>query len=184
MIKNLLFCLFFVFAPLAYALSPKEAVFSYVHNGNEDALKSAIKKDKLLLFSTDKHGNTLIIAAARYGQNNMIKYLHSVWPDWDKTNKYGETALHAAIRFKHPATAQLIVNLVAKDPDIQLNNFINIADTAQQQTPLHWAAQQCDQALYSFLVNWGANPSLNNKLGQTPQNLLAACPSSTEDKAE
>lgn len=171
----ILFCA--VILPInARALSAEEKVISYARTGNEDALKAAVKKDKMLMLAADKYGNTLIITAAIYGQNALIKYLDSQWPNWNRPNTYGENALHAAVRFKHPGTAKLIVSLAAQDPDTTLEEFINLPDHTRRQTPLHWAAQSCDRDLYTFLVNWGADDKKPNAQGQTPATLLARCP--------
>lgn len=170
-----LFCAV-VFPISTWALSAEEQVISYVRTGNEHALKNAVKKDKRLMLATDKYGNTLIITAAIYGKNALIKYLDSQWPNWNRSNMYGENALHAAIRFKHPGTAKLIVSLAAQDPDTALKEFISLPERTQRQTPLHLAAQSCDRDLYAFLVSWGADDKKPNAQRHSAAKILARCP--------
>lgn len=42
-------------------------------------------------------------------------------------------------------------------------------------TPLHVAAKKCNTRIYNYFIAKGADPSLANGFGQTPQKILTSC---------
>lgn len=167
----------------AAAYAAERDILAYIRSGSTEEVKATVRKDKSAIFVTDAYGNTLFILAARYGHNAILSFLNDEWAQWARANRYGENALHAAIRYQHPSTAALVVSLAEKDPDLEFDAFINRKDLVNFSTPLHLAAQNCDRQLYDLLVQHGANPKLLNKNRQTPSAMLKTCPPPEKESA-
>lgn len=166
--------LLFFIGTAAYAA--ERDILAYIRSGSTEEVKETVRKDKSAIFVTDRYGNTLFVLAARYGHNAILSFLNDEWAQWSRVNRYGENALHAAIRYQHPSTAALVISLAEKDPDLEFDTFINRKDLVNFSTPLHLAAQNCDRQLYDLLVQHGADPKRLNKNRRTPASLLKACP--------
>lgn len=169
-------CLFCFLSPCAWA--EEDEVILCAKNGNLSCIKRIVKEDKRAIFSQDKEGNSLLIIAAGRGSNAMISYIAQTWADW-RTNNVGANALHAAAAANYTDTAQLITGLAKEDPDVDFERFINAKDTKNGATPLHWAAAHCNQNLYDFLVEQGAQKDTVDFAGRTPQQMFLRC----KDKA-
>ncbi|MFK0570178.1 ankyrin repeat domain-containing protein [Endozoicomonas sp.] len=70
------------------------------------------KSDKSLC---DKDGNTLLILAAKKGNEEVVKMPWGEKPDKGETNKYGKTALDMARKYHHLKVARLLEKRLARN---------------------------------------------------------------------
>lgn len=115
----------------------------------------------------DNAKNTLLFAAAEYGDSNL-EFANKVLNleagvdqknvDWKNTD--GMTALHRAVQLNNIQLAQLLLNKGAN-----VNTKDNLGNT-----PLHVATSIGAAGIVQMLLQAGANPDLANRAGVRPVN--------------
>ncbi len=76
----------------------------------------------------DKDGNTLLILAAKKGNEEAVNMRLQVSPDISETNKFGKTAIDMAIKYNH----HVVVNLLESRK--QLADKLGVADYIQAES--------------------------------------------------
>jgi len=76
-------------------------------------------------------GDTVLHAAARWGQGNMVRMLVEAEADIDAKNIHGQTPLHLAIAFKHKRTVEYLLS-VGADPSAIMNDGTNAIQLASK----------------------------------------------------
>lgn len=105
---------------------------------------------------------TALMLAARGGNLKIVKTLiahHDI--DLDLQDRNGMTALILAVRERHRAIVEILLNAGAS---------VNMMDSHAGRTPLRYAAERDFPELVSLLMEYGADPNLKDHQGRT-----AAC---------
>jgi ankyrin repeat protein len=112
----------------------------------------------------DKHGNTILHYAARYGYKEKAEALLRAGADRYAKNNDGETPIHWAASHNHIDVVSVLLGA---------ENTQNIQDK-HGNTPLHCAAKKGLHKLVSFLLGKGGDSDIKNKYGFTALDLAQA----------
>ena len=118
-------------------------------------------EDAIVFVSTPdtRFQRTILHYAAAYGQTDLIKLIVSHDDvDLDIRDKFGETPLHRAVRFRHDDVIALL---------IQSGATVDAVDQ-KGQTALHRACDMGKATNVQLLLERGANPTLTDESGKTP----------------
>ncbi|XP_058798747.1 eye-specific diacylglycerol kinase [Phymastichus coffea] len=118
------------------------------------------------VFSTELLEKTSdgILRAAKVGDLNGLKQLHSRGYSLLSIDATGQTGLHIASRLGHK---DIVRYLIACAPP----SILNIVDNDKGQTALHKAAQQKRRSICCMLVAGGAKLTVRDRNGNTPREL-------------
>lgn len=106
----------------------------------------------------DPSGDTLLSAAARYDQHELVKMLLDAGADHRAVDKNGNTALHHAVRQRNTTTANILLSAGA-NPNVR-NDL--------ERTPLIEAAHQGQIPTARLLLDHGADLETFDLLLETP----------------
>lgn len=156
-----------------------------VRTRQTDALRAALESaetsdtlSSLLKIMDPNTGFTPLLEAASQGDVPIIELLTEFGADLTQTGAIPlrKTALHVAVESKRLAAIEKL---------IELGISVNVEDESQT-TPLHIAAKATlnarDLEILRALIDAGADPSLMNKQGKTPAELVPRT-SSARDEA-
>jgi len=155
-----------------------------VKRGDLEKVRAAIAGDRALLDATNESGQTALLLAKYYRQEETAKYLLSLDPKLDVFNASvagqtnvvldqidrdrslieqhsndGWTPLHLAAFFGHSDLADALLDRGAPIDALSTN--------AMKNTPLHAAAAGGKTELVQLLLNRGANPNARQEGGWT-----------------
>ena len=160
-----------------------ERIFTAVHSGNREEVERLLSKDKTLVYQQDEQGMTPFLAAVESQDLDMAVLLADYFSRLDANAAPGN-ALHIAVLNEDAPMLRVLFQLFdEEDPD--LASFLLNAPrrwgapgspSNDGNTPLHLAALKCHRPMYQFLVANGAKPTVRNRVGKTPAQLLKACP--------
>lgn len=173
--------------------------------GKLDPLRERIGKDPTLVSRPDGESHTLLDYAASAGQMEVAKYLLSQGAIAGRQDKesWRELPLHWAIRHKHPAMLNLLLEasndasaclyreasplhmaVYVENPEmvgILLNHHADTtARDTYSRTPLHRAASQGHTAIVKALVAGGADVNVVTKEYNVPCGPLDGYPATLE----
>ena len=97
--------------------------------------------------------------------DKLTKYLIDAGVNVNIKNKSETTPLHIAIQDYTDDTVMKISTLIAAGANINAQNKLG-------STPLHWAIEESNPHIVRVLMDHGADFSIPNKAGITPQNML------------
>lgn len=109
-------------------------------------------------------GTTALIAAARNGQVETIKLLLAAGADPNLSMNDGRSPLHYAAVKCH---IKVFVQLIEKGARID-------GQSVRGSTPLHLASMRCPDVT-RLLLEYGADPNVENVAGDTPLTLAVEC---------
>ncbi|KAL1622531.1 hypothetical protein SLS54_005098 [Diplodia seriata] len=136
------------------------------------------------LSSLDGDGNTPLHYAAINGLESVVSRMVFAGVDLDQSNRYGQTALDAAVsrRAFHKAESNAesdalrrVVELLgwpAFRRDGALD-FVHRVGLEFNKVPLHWAAERGKLAQVELLLAWGSDPDRPDDFGETPLHYAA-----------
>ena len=119
------------------------------------------------LEQTDRDGRTLLINAAAYNRNFIVKYLLEHGSTVSARDRMGFSALHFAVQ---NANMDLIKTLLDAGADINQKNGFGNAPLMVANPVTH------PEELYKLLLSYGADPNLKNDYGMTVKDLCGAYP--------
>ena len=160
---------------------PAGEFFTAVRNGNNRRVEEMIGKDKTLVFAKNKDGMTPFLVAVETQNLKMVSLLADYFSRLDNVAAPGN-AMHIAVSNNDEPMVRLLVRLTAEEDASLPKHLFNMprrsreASLNDSNTPLHLAAQKCNFRIYNYLLQHGANPSLRNASGQTPKQIISACP--------
>ena len=125
--------------------SESQEIIKDIKAGNIEKIKEVIKKDPSQLKMTDESGNNLLIYAAFYKQNEILKFLLENGLDVNSKDEQGFSLLHIAC---FNCSKDLTKLLVEKGADIN-------AKQEEYGTPLDLAASFCGDSLVQYLKERG-----------------------------
>jgi hypothetical protein len=102
--------------------------------------------------------NAILLQATREGDVATVQRMVDSHADLLARDRYGDTALHLALKNKHPDIAELLVSRGAN---------VN-AKGALGDTPLHVSAYERQTNMVTFLQQKGADTTLLNQYGLNP----------------
>ena len=132
-----------------------------------DEVKRIISPGLVDVNCADEYGITPLIKAACYGNEAMVKVLLDGGADPDKADINTRwSPLHVAISkastlLSTPGHTEIIKLLIACGADLNKAND-------KGWTPLNLAAHYGLQDIHKILLDGGANPNMNNRVGRTP----------------
>ncbi len=134
-----------------------------LQSGNLAALNKALDGGSDIN-QTDREGRTLLAGAAARGQFTLVRELVKRGADIERKDGAGLTPLYLAAEADHLGVVQELVAARAK---------IDSANGEQAATPLLPAAQRGYRQVVEHLLEHGANPLMQTRLGRTAPALLA-----------
>jgi ankyrin repeat protein len=161
-----------------------EDVLAAIEVGDADALRELIASDPSLAAGVDDAGVSLVLQAKYRGENELVELLRAAKPALDlfEAAALGEddrvaelldaepyrvsglapdgfSALHLAVFFAHPSTAQLLLD---RDADVNAE-----ADNSSHVQPLHSAAAGRSAECVRILLDAGADVDARQHGGYT-----------------
>ena len=127
-----------------------EAVGFLLHHGADVAAR-------------DKHEETPLHLAARWGQKEVVDLLIQCGADISARNKYNETSLHRTALFGHKEVVGL---LIQRGADVSARDKFN-------KTPLHVAASMGHKEVVYLLIQCGADVAARHEYNRTPLHVAA-----------
>lgn len=174
-------CVFFCAA--AYAAVAAMDIFSAVNGGNVAAVRQMLGKNPRLVLEVNGKGLTPFLLAVQKKDLDMAYLL--IKSSARLTARCGKgNALHIAVANQDEPMIKLILKeAAAKDPTLPerlVNHQRNLYDASSLtsddgNTPLHVAAKRCDRRIYNYLLAYGADDSLSNKMDKTPSEIIVSC---------
>ncbi|KAL1645521.1 hypothetical protein SLS58_003830 [Diplodia intermedia] len=138
------------------------------------------REDNDPLSPLDGDGNTPLHYAAINGLYSVISRMVSACVDLDQGNRYGQTALDAAVsrRAFHKAESDVmrhIVELLGWEAFRCYGalDFVHRIGPEFDKVPLHWAAETGNLAQVELLLTWGSDPDRQDIFGETPLHYAA-----------
>ena len=131
--------------------------------GELETVVSAVEQDRSLLDATAPDGFTPLGLAAYFGRVDVLTWLLTEGADPNKPaeNEMAVYPINSAAAHREKTSASMMVSLlVAQDADV------NVAQHGGW-TPLHQAASHGDEQMVKFLLESGADPSLESDDGRT-----------------
>lgn len=131
--------------------------------GELETVVSAVEQDRSLLDATAPDGFTPLGLAAFFGQVDVLTWLLTEGADPNKPaeNEMAVYPINSAAAHREKTAASMMVSLlVAQDAEV------NVAQHGGW-TPLHQAASHGDMQMVKFLLESGADPSLESDDGRT-----------------
>jgi hypothetical protein len=107
--------------------------------------------------------NAKLLQGARVGDTATVKQMLDGHADIDAKDRYGDTALHLALKNKHTDTAEL---LISRGADVN-------AKGALGDTPLHVSVYEGQTDMAAVLRQKGADETLPNQYGLNPTEMQA-----------
>ena len=188
--KTLLLAVLFLLMSVFPCMAGNTAeFFAAVRSGNSVKVKKMLAKDKALVFVADKNGMTPFLVAVKMKNLKMVSLLADCFSRLGDTAAPGG-AMHIAVSNNDEAMVRLLVRLAAEEDPAFPKQLINMprqkSNSAlnDRNTPLHLAAQKCNFRIYNYLLQYGASPLMRNARGQTPKQIINACPKPQTKKKE
>lgn len=165
---------------VAPAVAGEEQIFEAVRKGDLALVRTIVQGNKAAVFQKDKFGNTPLLAAVKARQLDMARLLADNMSRLFETSNEGNV-FHLAVKNRDLEMLQMLVSLARAEN--RLGTMLEAkaeASNKQLMTPLGFAALDCAQEIYNYLVSVGAKPgSVSNKpnlLGfYTPAELMRKC---------
>ena len=147
-------------------------IFQALANGNLNAIKESIAKNKQVLVHIDTHGNSPLHLAIANNLALPTQILIAAGAPLDlQNNVTGSSPLILAVEQGALTTAQMLIDAGA-DPNIQNN---------KGETALHITAKKGNPEICKILLDGGANPDIQEINGST--SLIIAAMQSNPDIA-
>ncbi|XP_026467404.1 eye-specific diacylglycerol kinase-like [Ctenocephalides felis] len=105
-----------------------------------------------------------VLKAAKSGDINLLKEMHSQGYSLLTCDSTGQTALHYSCRYGHKDVVKFLISYAP-------TTIINMSDNEKGQTALHIAAELGRRSICCLLVAGGASPILRDQQGRTPKAL-------------
>jgi hypothetical protein len=105
--------------------------------------------------------NATLLQYSAVGDSENVKRMLDRGADINTRDRYGDTPLHLAIKYKHLDTANLLINRGAN-----INAIGALGDT-----PLHLSVYQGQKAFSDLLRSKGAEDTLLNRYGLSPREM-------------
>jgi len=179
--KNLLFCLFLVYAASiaatdSFSITAKGGYsdgdeLGYVKSDNMSSLLKIIDRPSVVGNINKKYnGDSLLMVATRKGNYNTVKVLLSRNADPNIQDLGGATPLHIAVRKNNTNLTQLLLSSKKANINIQDN---------EGYTPLMRAVEIGLPDIVSLLIKNNADRMIKNIYGMSPYDLVSNINSKT-----
>ncbi|KAK4069516.1 uncharacterized protein Triagg1_6940 [Trichoderma aggressivum f. europaeum] len=132
--------------------------------GHLEIVKELLLQEDIAIDEMDAAGDTPLLLATKMQQGEVVEELLEKKASHKKYNKFGDTALHIAVRNADKS----IVQLLTAEEDVDLE-----AKTVDSLTPLLLAAECGHLDIFKHLLNSGAGKHAENAAGLTPLHLAA-----------
>ncbi|KAI8560818.1 hypothetical protein RHMOL_Rhmol04G0285600 [Rhododendron molle] len=133
------------------------------HNGNLEAVKKLLDKDKSVAYANNDEGNTALHIATAMGDVLVMNEIIQKFPDcWEMANSKGQTILHIAVDVER----DVATNFILKKPWV--SRLTNRKDN-EGNTPLHVLASKGRSGLHMYP---GADMLALNNESMTPLDIL------------
>lgn len=180
--NKLLLTVLFALAAFPVAATPAMDLFAAVKNGDRTQASKLLRKNPKLAQTTDKKGQTPFLLAVTNKDLDMT-YLLAQYSSLSAAGPKGN-AFHIAAQNADEPMLKLLVKLTSERRADLTKQMLNAPRDREDEysltssdgsTPLHVAAKQCNTRIYNYFVANGADDSLENGFGQTPQKILTSC---------
>nr|QGT50772.1 hypothetical protein Elusimicrob2101_0350 [uncultured Elusimicrobia bacterium] len=177
-----LLTLLFTLAVLPVFAAPTTDFFAAVRSGDRAQVKTLLRKNQKLAQTTDKKGQTPFLVAVTQKDLQMV-YVLAPFSVLSAAGPRGN-AFHIAAQNEDEPMLKLLMQITSERnkalPQKMLNAPRNREDetsltSSDGNTPLHVAAKKCNTRIYNYFASNGADDTLENEYGQTPQKILTAC---------
>ena len=135
-------------------------------NNQHDSLAFLLNNCKVDINQQDVCGVTPLMDACRLHDTTVLSLLLTAGARTDILDKLGRTVLHIAAQ----AGSHESIHVLSKGSDVCVN-----ARASHGLTPLHYAMREGHESAVGILLTLGADDSIQDSVGRTPQQLADLC---------
>jgi ankyrin repeat protein len=158
-----------------------EDIFKAAAEGDEELAERVLEQNKAVVFNKNKAGDTPLLVAVLNGKTNMVDYLLDSGSRLFDASGRGNV-FHIAVTNNDMVMLKHLVGHARKEGRLAMMLEYKARRPGQKQTftPLGFAALDCNQEMYKYLVSVGAKPGVltkgQNLLGfESPADLMDKC---------
>lgn len=156
-------------------------IFKAAAEGDEELARKVIDQNKAVVFNKNKAGDTPLLVAVLNGKTNMVDLLLDNGSRLFDASGRGNV-FHIAVTNNDMVMMKHLVDLARREGRLAMMLEYKARRQGYKQTftPLGFAALDCNQEMYKYLVSMGAKPGIRtdgkNLLGiESPVDLMAKC---------
>ena len=135
-------------------------------NNQHRSLVFLLNNCKVDINQQDVCGVTAIMDACRLHDTTIMSLLLTAGARTDILDRLGRTVLHSAAQ----AGSHECIHVLSKRTEVSVN-----ARASQGLTPLHYAMRDGHESAVNVLLSLGADKSIQDSVGRTPQQLADLC---------